>query len=64
VTDAHGFAFRGFHALHAANHNQEGIVTFTFHPDDAALADRIDHELRLHASLTGVLIKVVRPPTP
>jgi predicted nuclease of predicted toxin-antitoxin system len=49
-----------FHKLHAAYPGHAGIVTFTDDRDTKALAVRI-HQATLDATLTGRLIKIVRP---
>ena len=50
-----------FHRLHAHVPGHEGIVTFTYDSDIAALAMRIHTALAATPSLAGQLIRITRP---
>jgi hypothetical protein len=53
---------RHFHNLHRAFPGHAGIITYTRDPDTDALAQRIHSEICAALSLTGVLIRIIRPP--
>lgn len=53
-----------FHRLHRQTATHAGIVTYTDDTDRTALAARIDAAVAAHASLTGVLVRIVRPNPP
>jgi hypothetical protein len=53
---------RHFHRLHRQIPNHAGIITFTDDPDSQALAQRIQDALTAAQTLTGVLIRIVKPP--
>lgn len=45
--------------LHGAKHH--GLIVYTFDPDFADQAQRIDHQLRAAGALAGKLLRVNRP---
>ncbi|MCD8486070.1 MAG: DUF5615 family PIN-like protein [Desertifilum sp.] len=51
----------GFVQLHRADQNHFGIIVCTNDPDRQRMAERIDTAIALLDSLTGQLIRVVRP---
>ena len=51
-----------FHRLHRTFPGHAGIITYTRDPDIPALAQRIHDAITATANLTGVLIRIVRPP--
>jgi hypothetical protein len=51
-----------FHVLHEQSTVHAGIVTCTRDSDLDALASRIHGALSEHATMAGVLVRVVRPP--
>jgi hypothetical protein len=53
-----------FRKLHAADPNHAGIVTATRDADVAALAGRIDAAINSVPTLSGQLVRVVRPNPP
>lgn len=52
---------RDYHKLHRRHAGHGGIVTYTVDPDMSALAQRIHAELTRLSTLTGVLVKIIRP---
>ncbi len=53
---------RHFHRLHRQFPNHAGIITFTDDPDTLALAQRIHNAITAVPTLTGMLIRIIRPP--
>ncbi len=53
-----------YHRLHEQGTPHDGIVTYTDDSDYPALAARIDAAVAPHLSLTGLLLKVIRPSRP
>jgi predicted nuclease of predicted toxin-antitoxin system len=53
---------RHFHRLHRQVPKHAGIITFTEDPDTNSLAQRIHKAVSAVQSLTGVLIRIIRPP--
>jgi hypothetical protein len=53
---------RHFHQLHRQAPNHTGIITFTDDPDTQALAQRIQDAITAAPTLTGVLIRSIKPP--
>lgn len=52
-----------FIRLHAANPHHSGIIACTFDSDFTALAYRIHIAIESQAGLSGLLIRINRPPT-
>src|SRR5438045_3454878 len=52
---------RDFHRLHLHSSAHAGIITFTDDRDTAALADRIHIRVEALSTLSGQLIRIVRP---
>jgi hypothetical protein len=53
---------RHYHQLHRHVPNHAGIITFTDDPDTQALAKRIQDAVTAAQTLTGVLIRIIKPP--
>jgi hypothetical protein len=51
-----------FRRLHRQAPNHAGIITFTDDPDTQALAQRVHDAITAAQTLTGVLIRIVKPP--
>jgi predicted nuclease of predicted toxin-antitoxin system len=50
-----------FNRLHRSNSQHFGIITCTNDTDRSRMASQIDKAISAHKSLTGKLIKVIRP---
>ncbi|MCA9225278.1 MAG: DUF5615 family PIN-like protein [Planctomycetales bacterium] len=55
------FNRKHFKRLHRDQPDHAGIVVCTYDPDFSSLAVRIDKELGIHDSLSGILIQIIRP---
>lgn len=53
---------RHFHSLHRTFPSHAGIITYTRDPDTNALAQRIHNAIAAAPTLSGVLIRIIRPP--
>ena len=51
-----------FHKLHRTFTGHAGVITYTRDPDTNALAQRIHNAISAAATLSGVLIRTIRPP--